>query len=123
MLQATGVAAVSALAGCGGGGGGGGDDDGGGNNGDADLTITISDGDPHYEPSEATVSVGDTVVWEAETNQHSVQAQQTPEGSDWTGRSSIMTTGQTYEHTFQVAGEYEYSCFYHNRTGSLTVTE
>lgn len=129
MLQASGVATATALAGCGGGGGdsdGGGDGDSGGDSEpdvDADTTITVSEGEPHYEPQQTEVAVGDTVAWVAESDQHTVRPDAQPDDAEWNGKTRIFSTGEDYTYTFEVVGDYEYSCFYHSRSGSITVTE
>ncbi|MGB9964262.1 plastocyanin/azurin family copper-binding protein [Halobacterium hubeiense] len=142
FLASTGVAGVAALAGCSGGGGGdGGGDGGGGEQTTSEPTETESgdgggggnvvqvgpDGEFVFEPEEITVSVGDTVTWEFASPSHNVCAY--PEMSDEVsipedasgfgtmeqgGNSmALVSQGETYEHTFETAGEYTYVCVPH----------
>lgn len=62
-----------------------------------------------YEPSDITVSVGDTVIW---TNMDSVSHTVT---SDEGGEldSPLLSQGDTYSHTFESAGVYDYHCTVH----------
>lgn len=62
-----------------------------------------------FSPSSLTIHAGDTVVW---TNQdsagHSVVSDS---GSEI--NSPVMSTGQTYSHTFTTPGTYTYHCSVH----------
>jgi plastocyanin len=62
-----------------------------------------------FSPSSLTIHAGDTVVW---TNQdsagHSVVSDS---GSEI--NSPILSTGQTYSHTFTTPGTYSYHCSVH----------
>jgi len=102
-------------------------------------------GDSAYEPAEVTVDVGDTVVWKNTSGRaHTVTAYDTgvPEGGTyfasggfddeqaardaWTRGAGGIVTGDTYEHTFETAGEYEYVCIPHERQemiGTVVVEE
>lgn len=122
-----------AIAGCSGdGGGGGGDDD----------TIDMTD-DLAFEPSSLTVSAGTTVTWDnVGSIGHSVTAYADGVPSDATYFASggfdsesaardgyadgegVIEGGETYEHTFETAGSYEYFCIPHEQsgmTGTITV--
>lgn len=87
------------------------DDNGAG--GDA-TEITIED----FAFSGAeTVSVGDTVEV---TNNDSVGHTWTADGGEFD--SGTLSSGDTFEHTFDEAGEFDYFCSIHpNMTGSITV--
>ena len=111
-----GVLTAAALAGCGGGGNG---DDGAGN------TVAVGPNDQfRFDPEEITISVGETVTWEFESSSHNVCAWPTmfdavsgPVGADGFGTMpqsgsgyEIVDQGETFEHTFETAGEYTYVC-------------
>jgi len=139
MLQSAGalLAGVS-LAGC----SGGGDDDGGGDG----TTVEMTD-DLVFDPEELTVSVGDTVTWEnVGSIGHSVTAyeEDIPEGAEYFASggfdsedaardaysagdpdSGDIAGGETYEHTFETAGTYDYFCIPHESTmqGTIVVEE
>lgn len=116
FLQASGVAAVTALAGCGGGSGSG---DGGGT--DADHTYTLTD-ESHQETVE--ISVGDTIHWEGESGQHFVRRREQPDGADWNPPTATAIRGtQTHTHSFEVAGTYRWDCDYHTGPYTIEVSE
>ncbi|WP_336036874.1 plastocyanin/azurin family copper-binding protein [Halobacterium yunchengense] len=86
-------------------------------------------------------SVGDTVVWaNSGSRNHTVTAYDdgVPEGADYfasggfedeqaareaweksLGDGGILAPGETYEHTFEVAGDYYYFCVPHEDAGML----
>ncbi|CAN5679287.1 hypothetical protein BH23CHL5_BH23CHL5_12070 [soil metagenome] len=93
-----------------------------------------------FDPIELEVNVGDTIQWvnastmphtaTGDPQQNPVQATNPeyvllPEGAEqWS--SSILQPGETYEHTFVVAGRYEYLCIPHvlsGMRGSIEVHE
>lgn len=92
-----------------------------------------------YEPEDIEISVGTTVVWEFESAGHNVTSLpgaspkcKNPEGAEpfasYEGNShfAINEVGTTFEHTFEVPGEYVYVCAPHagqGMVGSVTVTE
>jgi len=99
-----------------------------------------------FRPKKFEVSPGTTVTWLNTSKQgHSVTAYESglPEGADYFasggydsedaahenwGNSSGGTIfeGETYEHTFEVPGEYPYFCIPHERSGmvgTVVVTE
>jgi plastocyanin len=92
--------------------------------------------DNTFDPAEMTIKVGDTVTWtvvgasahsstcdpsKAADPAHAVL----PEGAEpWD--SGILTEGQDFSHTFDVAGDYTYFCMPHESLGmigTLTVEE
>lgn len=128
VLQASGVAIVSGLAGCGGGGGGDGDGDGDSDDGgsvEADETVTVGGGDAHFAPETVEISAGQTVAWEGASPDHKIFVQEQPDGSDWGGRTNeFLDDGESYTHTFETAGTYTYTCSaYHSGGGTVEVTE
>jgi plastocyanin len=144
VLASTGALTVGvSLAGCGsdGGGGGGG---GGGNGGGDGNTVDMTDG-LVYEPETITVSVGDTVTWETVGSLgHSVTAyeDEIPEDAEYFASGGFdseqaardayvpgdpdagdVVEGETWEHTFEVAGTYEYFCIPHEQSGMVGTVE
>lgn len=94
---------------------------------DADV-IAGPDSQNAFEPDELTVSMGETVTWGFTFGGHNVCCR--PEdseevtlpdgakafasyGSDEAPERSVVPRGETYEHTFEVVGEYEYVCIPH----------
>ena len=62
-----------------------------------------------FDPAEVTVAVGDTVTW---TNNDSVGHDVT--GDDFeSGEAGGLGNGDTFEHTFEEAGTFEYVCTVH----------
>jgi plastocyanin len=96
-----------------------------------------------FEPAEFTVSVGDTVVWgNPSSRSHTVTAYDSgiPEGGTyfasggfdsesaaregWQRTEGAIRASETYEHTFETAGRYEYLCIPHessNMVGTIVV--
>jgi plastocyanin len=137
VLKATGAAASAALlAGCSTESGNG-SGNGNGENGNGDGPTTVAAGPDNrnvFDPDEVTVSVGDTVVWEFESAGHNVVAWpdgpdqvSIPEGADGFGSveeggnyfTTLVEQGDTYEHTFETAGEYTYVCGPHAGVGMV----
>jgi plastocyanin len=135
------------LAGCSGNGDGGdGNGNGGGGNGDGGTTVEMTD-ELVFDPDQLTISVGDTVVWEnVGSVGHSVTAyeDEIPDGADYFASGGFDTEqaardaytpgdtdagdipgGESYEHTFDTAGTYEYFCIPHESTmvGTIQVEE
>lgn len=138
VLKASGGAlAAPLLAGCSAeesdGNGNGGNGDGGNGNGDGASTTTVSAVNFAFEPEEVTISAGDTVTWEFESAGHNVvgwpdanDQVSVPEGEgfgsvDQGGDyfTDLVEQGGTYEHTFDVAGEYTYVCAPHAAQGMV----
>ena len=126
FLAGLGTGAAVALSGCAAAGSSGGDDY------DVGMTAVA------FRPSELTVSVGETVVWDNTSSRaHSVTAYESgiPEDADyfasggydseaaareaWTNLDGAITSGDTYEHTFEVPGNYDYFCIPHERGGMV----
>ena len=121
----SGVALAGGLAGCGGSGSA--DTPDGTQQGNlVEMTDSLV-----FEPADITVSVGETVTWEnVGSVPHSVTAYEDdlPEGatyfasggfdSESAARENYPTEGaigadETYEHTFETAGEFPYFCIPH----------
>jgi amicyanin len=96
------------------GGGGGGDDTGGGGGGGAQ----VSEEGIAFQPAEVSVSVGDTVTW---TNNDDVPHDVTADSFS-SGEPGGMQPGDTFEHTFDQAGTFDYVCTVHpGMEGSVVV--
>mgnify|MGYP001604578443 CR=1 FL=1 len=79
--------------------------------------VSVSIKDFKFVPSEASIKVGDTVVWTNDDN-----AAHTVESTDRTLKSDELSHGDTYKHTFTKAGTYNYICGIHpSMKGSVTV--
>jgi len=133
MLRASGVALASGLAGCGG---------SSSETETADGTTVEMTDDLAFVPAELTVSVGDTVTWENTGSvAHSVTAyeDQLPDGATyfasgdfesesaaregWTNQKGRIEGGESYEHTLETAGEFQYFCVPHKGMEGTIVVE
>ena len=76
-----------------------------------------------YIEAEITVGVGATVTWtNDDTAAHTVTSGTPSDGPDEIFDSSIIMAGNTFEYTFEEAGEYDYFCIVHPwMTGKVTV--
>jgi plastocyanin len=122
------------VAGCGGddddddGGGGGGAsteqqpaDDGGGGGG-AEVGMQ----NIQFDPSDVTIKAGETVTWtNEEAVAHDVDKTSGPGPQFSSGPEGGMMEGDTFEHTFDQPGTYEYVCRVHapGMAGTIEVTE
>jgi len=110
-------------AGCGG-------DDDSGDSGSADTkeqpapaaeggSAEVSMKDIKFNPSEVKVKVGDTVTW---TNDDGVGHDVTGD-SFKSGEPGALQSGDTFEHTFDKAGTFDYVCTVHpGMKGTVEVT-
>ncbi len=100
---------------------------------DADV-IVAPDGESIFQPDELTVSAGDTVRWGFAEAGHNVSGR--PENNDGVvlpedaepfgsygpeqdPEVTLVSRGETYEHTFDVAGQYTYVCIPHADIGMV----
>ncbi|WP_302080760.1 plastocyanin/azurin family copper-binding protein [Salinibaculum rarum] len=136
VLAAIGTTAGVALAGC-----SSGDSENGGSDGSGDNTVSVGpNGNLVFEPRDITVSVGETVTWEFDSSSHNVSAWpemndqiSIPSGATGFGTMeqggnafAVVDEGETFEHTFETAGEYTYVCVPHaasDMVGTVTVEE
>src|ERR687895_596182 len=116
LLACTALALVAA--GCGddddddGSGGGNGGGGGGG------AGTEVSEEGIAFEPAEVSLGVGDTVTW---TNNDSVDHDVTADTFS-SGEPGGMAPGDTFEHTFEEAGTFDYVCTVHpGMEGSVVV--
>jgi plastocyanin len=117
--------AATALAGC------------GGRASQPDYDVGMST--DSFRPERVTVTVGDPVVWHnTSSHAHTVTAygDPIPDGADYfasggyesesaardgwdSGAGGALYSGDTYEHTFAVPGEYRYFCIPHLRANMI----
>lgn len=87
-----------------------------------------------FDPPELTVSVGETVIWGFASGGHNVCCRPEdatevalPDGAEPFAsygpneppQGSLVPRGETFEHTFDVAGEYVYVCIPHVEAGMM----
>jgi plastocyanin len=72
-----------------------------------------------FEPAEVTVAAGDTVTW---TNNDSVSHDVTADSFS-SGDPGGMAGGDTFEHTFEEAGSFDYVCTVHPGMEGAVVVE
>lgn len=89
-----------------------------------------------FEPATATVDVGQTLTWRnADAVDHTVTAyeDELPDGADYFASGGfdsetaarnelsrgLVAPGDTFEHTFETAGTYEYFCIPHEGSGMV----
>jgi plastocyanin len=71
-----------------------------------------------FDPAEVTVAVGDTVTW---TNNDSVGHDVTADDFE-SGEAGGLGNGDTFAHTFEEAGTFDYVCTVHpGMEGAVTV--
>ncbi|MDX1567550.1 MAG: plastocyanin/azurin family copper-binding protein [Longimicrobiales bacterium] len=81
---------------------------------------TVEADDNFFSPTTLEVNVGETVTWDnVGANDHTV----TPDGHmEWTG--TTLSPGETFQHTFNTAGTYDYVCTIHaGMDGTITVVQ
>ena len=98
---------------------------------DADV-IAGADSQNVFEPAELTVQVGASVTWGFASAGHNVCCRPDDSdeadlpvdaegfasyGPDESPERSLVPGGNTYEHTFDVAGQYDYVCVPHESLG------
>jgi plastocyanin len=97
---------------------------GGGGGGGGGQTVEVSMQDIAFDPDSVEINTGDTVMW---TNEESVGHDVTKSGGPGpdfsSGEPGAMGQGDSFEQTFNAAGEIEYVCTVHqaNMTGTITV--
>ncbi len=67
-----------------------------------------------YIPTSVSINVGDTVSWDnADTAAHTITSGSAAGGPDGLFDSSLLLGGDTFEVTFDSAGNYDYYCLVH----------
>lgn len=88
-----------------------------------DYMVTVSPEENYtsFDPDSLEIAQGETVRWEWAQGGHNIRPGDIPEDSDWTGTPGGPTKtygeGYTYQHTFQVSGEFNYYCAPHRQQG------
>jgi plastocyanin len=85
--------------------------------------MTQSDGQLYFDPQEATVAVGTTVVWTNDDSAvHTVTSGTPSDGSSGMFDSGMLQSGKTFEYKFDSARTTDYFCQVHPwMTGTVTV--
>lgn len=100
-----------------------------------DRTVEMTD-DFGFEPKTATIETGETVTWTNESDvAHTVTAygDRIPDGAAYFAsggfeseraarnhlNEGLVASGETYEHTFEQPGTYEYFCIPHESSGMV----
>lgn len=113
--------------------------DGGDESNGQRTTVDLTD-ELVFEPDRVSVAVGDTVVWEnVGSIDHTVTAYEDriPDGAAYFASGGFdaeqaargaypegaVGGGETFEHTFETAGTYEYFCIPHEGTGMTGTVE
>jgi plastocyanin len=125
FLRVTGGSTLGALAGCAG--------DGAGTPEPGENEVLVGpNGQYRFLPETLTVSPGTTVSWTFQSSNHNVSCR--PEGwdsashpaeaepfSSYDDGNSFETVqeGETFQHTFEVAGTYDYVCTPHVANGMV----
>jgi plastocyanin len=84
------------------------------------VRIVANAGSNSFSPNPVEVKVGETLTWiNDDSGRHTVTSK-----DDGIFDSSIMGKGQSFNYTFDTAGEYPYYCEPHpNMVGTVVVTE
>lgn len=80
-------------------------------------------GQLQFDPESFTIATGETVRWVFRSSGHNVKVDSAPAGAEWTGtpgeQFDTLEVGETHEHTFTIAGEYDYFCAPHRSAGMV----
>lgn len=89
------------------------------------VEVLVANNGLTFSPSNVNIQVGDTVKWTWVGSGHSTTSG-TPGSPDGNWNSGILSSGQTFSHTFDAAGTFPYYCMPHgaccNMIGSVAVT-
>ena len=76
----------------------------------AEVEITATDF--RFSPTPRTIGVGDTVIWRFATGGHTTTAQG-GQAERWNSGPRTTPAGQTFRHTFDRPGRFQYFCIPH----------
>ena len=80
------------------------------------TTNAVSIANGAFNPSTLTIAVGETVTWSLTNGTHTVVS------DDGSWQSGSLSTGGTFTHQFDTAGEFGYKCGIHSSmTGTIIV--
>ena len=83
---------------------------------DSSTTNAVSIANGTFNPSVLTISIGETVTWTLTNGTHTVVS------DDGSWQSGSLSTGGTFTHQFDTAGEFGYKCGIHSSmTGTIIV--
>ena len=83
---------------------------------DSSTTNAVSIANGTFNPSVLTISIGETVTWTLTNGTHTVVS------DDGSWQSGSLSTGGTFPHQFDTAGEFGYKCGIHSSmTGTIIV--
>lgn len=78
-----------------------------------------------FAPNDVTINAGDTIHWIWDTGGHSSTSTTAPGGCTAGGTdpwdSTVLPMGQTFDHTFNTAGDYPYKCTPHCGMGMVAI--
>ncbi|MGQ8335778.1 T9SS type A sorting domain-containing protein [Sunxiuqinia sp. A32] len=92
----------------------------------AQTTHDVSVTNNQFSPSSLTINVGDKVIWTNTEGSHNVNGTTANFASNPESFGNDVSTGWTFEYTFNTAGSYQYQCDPHaslGMTGAITVNE
>jgi plastocyanin len=78
--------------------------------GAAEVEITATN--YAFNPSSQAIGVGDTVIWRFATGDHTTTAER-GQAERWNSGPRTTPTGQTFRHTFNRPGRFQYFCIPH----------
>lgn len=92
----------------------------------ADVAMVSDDGH-HFDPHVVWIEPGGTVTWTLQSGSHTTTAyrsggekpQRIPDDADGWDSGILAEEGQTFEHTFDVEGVYDYFCQPHEGVGMV----
>jgi plastocyanin len=86
---------------------------------------TISIKDMSFTPNFVTIKKGVTITWmNSDAVSHSVVANDAATGGGLPLDGNVLSTGQSYAHTFDATGTFSYHCGIHpSMTGTVEVVE
>jgi plastocyanin len=76
-------------------------------------TVTVHLENFFFNPDPVTIHVGDTVHWVWDTGNHTVTSY-AGAGDTFNSGVTPLNTGATFDHTFNVAGTFQYRCTVHS---------
>ncbi len=74
----------------------------------AEKRVSIKD--LKYQPESISIEPGDTVVWKNDDD-----GDRTVTADDNSFDSGVLSSGQSFKHTFEKKGKFRYHCKYHPR--------
>ncbi len=101
-------------------------DQGGGGAGGGGGAAEVGMQNIQFDPGDVTIKAGETVTWTNDEGvAHDVDKTSGPGPQFSSGPEGGMMEGDTFEHTFNQAGTYEYVCRVHapGMAGTIEVTE